>query len=487
MSLINRKLLARLTLLIGLSFTCNSALSSQINVQKISNTFLGHAYAEYQLGNKFQAVAMLMAADQLKRLGSDRQLGQLFLAQSLTELGLHNEAIKLYKQLAQRTHNKRNIKDIAWLELAKLYLQQGDYNAVLAAISNIKKSLNKKQTTDFKAAKSRALLETGKLNDALATLPRISDDSIWALYQIFNIGERLIDEHRNKNGAMILHHIGKLNNNTNKEILAIKDQANLVLGFSLLKMKQPNKARKYLERVRLQSHLSDIALLGMGWSYSSEDKQEQALVFWLELNSKTNRSTYGYEILLAVPYALVKAKAYNQAIQYYETAQKQIAIDTADMDEVKNKINSQVFAELISSNPEGETDWIGSWQKSSASAKNRLLPLLLDNPDFQATLMEYRALLRLKQHIHSLDVDINNLKKASRTQVPAGIPKLHIRQQQLDEQVQHTINEQFISLKQQALNILDRYQVQLNNYSKQIRFGIAQTIEDGTFKAEEGL
>ena len=484
---INRSLLTPLLLLICSGLASNSALASQIDAKKISNTFLGHAYLKHQQGQKLQAIAMLMAADKQNRLGNDSQLGQLFLAHNLAELGLHQEAIKVYEQLAKHVKSKQDIKDVAWLESAKLHLQQGRYDVALASIANIKNNLDKKQTTDFKATKSRALLETGKLKDALATLPQISDDSVWALYQSFNIGERLIDEHHDKNGAMILHYIGKLNNNKDEEIQAIKDQANLALGFSLLKIKKPNKARKYLEKVRLKSHLSNIALLGMGWSYSSEGDHEQALVFWMELNNKTNRSAYGYETLLAVPYALGKANAYNQAIQHYKAAQKQIDADTDDMNEAKKKINSNLFAELISSKPEQETGWLSTWQNSPASPENHLLSLLLDNPEFQSILKEYRSLLQLKQHIQSLNSDIKQLEQSNLNHTTADIAKLYVRQRQLDEQIQHSINKQFINLKQQSLNTLDRYKAQLNSYSEQIRFGIAQAIEGGTFKAEEGL
>lgn len=487
MKLINRNLLTPLLLLIGSGLVSNSVLASQINPNKINNTFLGHAYYTHQQGQTFQAMAILMAADQQKRLGDDSQLGQLFLANNFAELGLHQDAIRAYEQLAKQPKSKQNIKDIAWLESAKLHLQQGRYDVTLTSLANIKKNLDKQQTADFKAAKSRALLETGKLKASLTTLPRISTDSTWALYQSFNIGERLIDEHRNKNGAMILHHITKLDSNKDSEIEAIKDQANLALGFSLLKIKKPEKARKYLEQVRLKSHLSDIALLGMGWSYSSEDNHEQALVFWMELNSKANRSAYGYETLLAVPYALGKANAYNQAIQHYYAAQKQINADTDDMNKAIKIINSNVFPELINSNPELETGWLSTWQDSPTSPENRLLPLLLDSPEFQATLKEYRSLLQLEQHIQSVGNNIEQLKKSGLTQTNTDIAKLYVRQQQLDEQIQHSINKQFASLKLQAINTLDRYKAQLNNYSEQIRFGIAQAIEGGTFKAEEGL
>ena len=479
------RLLIALLLSLGTSLGSSAALARHIDAEKITNPLLGHAYYKHQQGQQFQAMAMLMAADKQNRLGNDKQLGQLFLAHNFTELGLHQEAIKIYEQLAKHDNNKQEIKDIAWLESAKLHLQQGRFEITLTSLANIKQSLDKEQEADFKAAKSRALLETGRLKEALTTLPRISDDSTWALYQSFNIGERLIDEHRNKNGAMILHHIGKLDSNEDNEIEAIKDQANLALGFSLLKIKQAQKARKYLEQVRLKSHLSNIALLGMGWSYSIEANHEQALVFWMELKNRRNSSAYGYETFLAVPYALGQAGAHQQAIEHYKAAQNQINADTEAMNEAKKKINSDVFAQLISSNPDQETDWLATWKNSAESAEKRLLPLLLDNPEFQSTLLEYRTLLQLKQHIQSLGDGVTQLKTSQQT--TPDIAGLLVRQQQLLEQTQTAINKQFTNLKRQALNTLDRYKAQFNTYSEQISFGIAQAIEGGTFNAEEGL
>lgn len=486
MKLIRLKSLAAL-LLTGAALGSNTALASDINAEKINNPLLGHAYYKHQQGQQFQAMAMLMAADKQDRLGNDKHLGQLFLAHNFSELGLHQQAIDIYEQLAKHSNSKQKLKDTAWLESAKLHLQQGRAEITLASLANIKQDLNKQQEADYKAAKSRALLETGKLKDALAALPRISSDSKWALYQFFNIGERLIDEHRNKNGAMILHHIGKLDHHEDDEIQAIKDQANLTLGFSLLKINKPKKARKYLEQVRLKSHLSNIALLGMGWSYSIEADNEQALVFWMELKNKTNSSAYGYETMLAVPYALVKASAYNQAIQHYEAAQKQIDLDTDDMNEAKKKINSASFLKLISSNPDQETGWLPAWQNAPDSPENRFLPLLLDNPEFQATLREYRGLLQLKQRIQTLGDDTKQLETLNSNKTNADIAGLYVRQRQLTEQTKDATNKQLISLKKQALEILERYKAQLNTYSEQIRFGIAQAIEGGTFKAEEGL
>ena len=157
------------------------------------------------------------------------------------------------------------------------------------------------------------------------------------------------------------------------------------------------------------------------------------------------------------------------------------------MTEAQKNIHAAAVVDLISSKPDQETGWLNAWQDSPASPENHLLSLLLDNPEFQATLKEYRTLLQLKLHIQSLGDNIKQLEKPNLSQTTADIAKLYVRQRQLSKQHQQAINKQFITLKLQAINTLDRYKAQLNSYSEQIRFGIAQAIEGGTFNAEEGL
>ncbi len=461
--------------------------AKEINFKDIENLSLGHAYYTYQNGDQYQAIAMLMAADANKRLGKDAQLGQLFLAENFTQLGLYNKAIEVYERTGRQPGSRSN-RDQAWLEEAKLVLQQGKYNQALALLNNIQSNLTYTQETELKTTRARALVEIGQVKEAIEAMPKISDTSAWALYHSFNIGVRLIEDHRNKNGAVILHQISRLRNTTNNEIQAIKDQANLALGFSLLKINKPQKARTYLENVRLKSHLSNIALLGMGWSYSIEENYEQALVFWLELQDRPYTTAYGYETMLAVPYALSKAGAFNQAIRYYKAAQERIQADTNDMNEAKKKINSDLFPALISAMPEEETLWLSHWQNSPEAPEKHLLPLLLDNPEFQATLREYRSLLQLDTQVASLEPEIARVESLLKTTpTEAEVARLHLQYQTISQQTKKGLEQQLALLRKQAINTFSRYQAQLNDYTEQISFGIALAIEGGTFKAEEGL
>lgn len=462
-----------------------SLQAKEFSAEKIDNTSLGHAYYTYQQGDRLRAMAMLMAAQAQQRLGDNAGLARLFLGRQFIELGLNEPALDIYSALAEQAGVSLAVRERAWLERAKLHLEQGQPDAALASLANIKRQLNQQQETERKVTEAQALLAKGMISQAAAALPRANSQSTWALYQLFNVGIALIEQHQNKQGIVALHQIARLENDEDEEIQALKDQASLALGYSLLKFDKPAKARSYLENVRLKSHLSNVALLGMGWSYASEENYQQALVYWMELQDRPGRSTYGYESQLAVPYAFSRAGAFGQAIEHYRAAQTRIEADIADMNEAKKRIDSDIFDELISALPQQESGWLAQWQGHPQAPQQRFLPLLLDNPEFQGTMREYRALLKLESQLTDLQAQIDRVDERLQGQkANAETATLHLRYQTITQQIDKALQRQLALLRQQALQTLNRYQAQLDNYLGQIKFGIAQAIEGGTFELE---
>lgn len=440
----------------------------------------------YLSPEQFEAMAMLLAADAQNKLGDEQYIELLFLADNFSQLGMNDKAIDIYTRLTGLEKIRQTIRDSAWLQLAKLYIRQGQTEAAADALENIKDDLENDQAADYQAIKAYIQLANGKIEQTLTTLKQVQDDSAWALYQIFDIGIALLNEHHHNGGALVLHRIARLKSSNNLEIQSIRDQANLTLGFSLLKLNKTERARRYLENIKLKSHLSDNALLGIGWSYSIENNYEQALVYWLELQSRPNRSTYNYEAMLAVPFALSKENAHKQALQYYKTAQQRIESDISDLNEVRNKLNSDDFLILISTAPEDETGWLNNWLDTPGSPDKRFLPLLFDNAEFQASLQNYRTLLQLELLLQSLRAADKQPEISPISEQEKGnIEKFDLRRKQLSQRLNHAIAQQLEPLRQEAVNIIDRYQAQLNSYSEEVKFGIAQTIEDSFITTEE--
>ena len=139
---------------------------------------------------------------------------------------------------------------------------------------------------------------------------------------------------------------------TDKELLALRDKANLALGYALLGDNESNRARAFFQKVRLKGPFSNKALLGFGWSHAMQKDYEAALGTWLELRGREKNDSSVYESLLAVGYALEQLKAYPQAMQSYLDAIKLFKeeIDRLDaaVKRVKTgKLMNQLVAEAM--------------------------------------------------------------------------------------------------------------------------------------------
>ena len=106
-------------------------------------------------------------------------------------------------------------------------------------------------------------------------------------------------------------------------MLALRDRANLALGFAYLQAEQAGSApAPPLERVRLNGPYSNKALLGIGWADAALGDYQGALTPWMELRNRNLLDAAVQESYLAVPYAFGKLNANAQSAEYYESARQ---------------------------------------------------------------------------------------------------------------------------------------------------------------------
>ena len=105
-----------------------------------------------------------------------------------------------------------------------------------------------------------------------------------------------------------------------KRLQALRDKANLAIGYARLQSGQPAAARAAFERVRLSGPQSSKALLGAGWADAAARQFESALLPWQELQGRNLLDAAVQESYLAVPYAFAELGAMAQAVEYYERA-----------------------------------------------------------------------------------------------------------------------------------------------------------------------
>ena len=95
-------------------------------------------------------------------------------------------------------------------------------------------------------------------------------------YRIVVADKRMARDGRVDEAERILDELGRIEP-YNEELSALRDKANLALGYAYLQAGDAKAARKPLQRVRLNGPFSNKALLGVGWAdaeledYISED------------------------------------------------------------------------------------------------------------------------------------------------------------------------------------------------------------------------
>src|SRR2546430_10943713 len=108
-------------------------------------------------------------------------------------------------------------------------------------------------------------MHEGRYDEAIRLLSSLRRGQIWSAYARFNLGVALVRNGRLDDADPFLSAVGTMFAAT-AELAALRDRANLALGFAYLQANQPARARAPLARVRLNGPYSNKALLGFGWA-----------------------------------------------------------------------------------------------------------------------------------------------------------------------------------------------------------------------------
>jgi len=218
-------------------------------------------------------------------------------------------------------------------------------------------------------------------------------------YARFNLGVALIRSGDVDGGKKLFDEIGRSSMH-NEELRALRDQANVALGFAALTQDDPEGAAKALERVRLQGSYSNKALLGFGWAAAAQKKPTQALVPWMELASRDPSDAAVLEARIAVPYALAEAGAYGQALARYQEAIGAYGDESKALDESIDAIRAGKLVEgLLAHNPAEDMGWFLPLDELPEMPHPGHLAPLIAQHEFQEAFKNYRDLIFLGHNL----------------------------------------------------------------------------------------
>ncbi|MGI9219503.1 MAG: tetratricopeptide repeat protein, partial [Woeseiaceae bacterium] len=250
----------------------------------------------------FPAIVRLLSAKQQVQLTDHIEQADLLLGGMFLSYGHHLEAASIFERLLE-DNTRPEVRDRTWFFLAKIWKQRGYLDKAEMALAQLSGELPDDMLREARMLQAQILIDSGRYGEAVAQLARWRGRSEWSRYAQFNLGVALVRNGDVETASGILNELGSMNP-YNEETAALRDKANLALGYSLLQDGRPAAAKAPLQRVRLEGPFSNKALLGVGWADAELNNYERALVPWMELRGRDLLDPAVQEAMLAIPYGL---------------------------------------------------------------------------------------------------------------------------------------------------------------------------------------
>lgn len=311
---------------------------------------------------------------------------------------MHNRAGRAIKAVIEG-NVEETVRNEAIYRLAKMFYQKQQPVNALHTIERLKGEVPKRIQYEEPFLRAQIYIETGKFSDAINLLQNLEKDKKLEGYAGYNLGVAMFHSGDEQNGITQLNKVGQIRS-ADEKIQAMRDKANLVLGFRLLEAEQAPQAKQFLQRVRLTGPFSNKALLGTGWSVAADGQFDRALVPWTMLSKRNITDQSVQEVLLGVPYAYGKLGLYGKAAILYGQALETYSNEIERLDASITSIREGKFLEaVIREELKKDRLWLVNLRDLPEAPETYYLTQMMASHDFQESLKNYFDLAELERKL----------------------------------------------------------------------------------------
>ncbi len=359
---------------------------------KVQDLHYGDVLFYFFQHDHFNALVRLSAYHDQGRLTAHARDSELLRGGLYLSLGQHREAREIFERLLADPSTPATVRDQAWFYLGKVLYASGLYDASERALRSVQGTLPASLESERRLLLAQGLMYRGQFDAAVAELDGWSGAPEWAAYGQFNLGVALVRAGREERGLQLLEAVGQLVTE-DPELIALRDKANVAIGYAQLQAGRPAAARLALNRVQLGGAQASKALLGAGWADAAEGGYENALVPWLELHDRAVQDGAVQESYLAVPYAYAELGAIGEAVRYYEQAIASYDAERVRIDESIAAIRAgRMLQAALAAEGDGRQGWFRQLAAVPDAPESRYLYHLMAGHEFQEGLKSYRSL-----------------------------------------------------------------------------------------------
>ncbi|HXG28706.1 MAG TPA: hypothetical protein VNJ47_07650 [Nevskiales bacterium] len=161
-----------------------------------------------------------------------------------------------------------------WLERAAAMLGDGDLAGAERALRHLRKPWSDAVAARRYSLWGQLYLRQANYAHAAVALEKQARMAGDGLFDHYNFAYALLQIGDRERALAVLDDIGLLAVET-EDHRALRDRANLALGWYWLAQDQGGTARAFFRRVRLEGPFSNLSLLGLGWAELAADGQRQ--------------------------------------------------------------------------------------------------------------------------------------------------------------------------------------------------------------------
>ena len=376
--------------------TTGNSFAVSVKPQQVLDLHYGEVLFHFYQEDYFTAISHLMVYRQQNLLQHHSDESELLLGGLQLSYGMPDQAERRFDRLLDR-NTDADLRNRIWYYLTKISYQRGHYRRALGKLQKIEKPDDKSIGIELAVLNANLHMALGENGEAAEVLENTSAPDGWEEYLRINRGIALLRAGELEEGRKTLDKLGKVDADS-EELRALRDRANLGLGYELLRAGDAEQAREYLNRVRLQGPFIQAALLGAGWADAERGDYEQALTPWLALLELASYEAPVQEAHLAVPYAFAQLGDSKRAIYFYERA---IGYFDEEQQQLDAAIQGTRSGELLSLLSQTDTGISGGWMHDTPTLEGvpsgRYLVDILSSHSFQEPLKDYRDLGYLQQ------------------------------------------------------------------------------------------
>lgn len=312
-------------------------------------------------------------------------------------LGLSSTVENNIKTRSNDTRIQQSKNRDAFL-LAWFYYNKRKPAQALKALDSIEDKADGVSLSDIEYLRALIYIDIGRFKEAARLLYELPLIHRPRGYTQYNLALAQLQSGNEEQGRSTLASLGRMNT-SDADLLALKDMANIKLGYRYLQKSSLEQAKESFDLVRLDGPLSNQALLVSGWTLFSMNQVERAIVAWSLLHKQEAINETVIEAKMALPYAYSKLGAHGKAANLYAHAVELFESEINRMDATSEAIRKGDLVQAIVNNHRAQgDDWFIRQSRRSEQAE-LYLPLLLANDEFREQADRLSQLAQLKNRV----------------------------------------------------------------------------------------